>query len=180
MSLHQMTPKPDAGAVLAQTRLDIDWDETALSLTQKAAQAGRNLVRSTVPRIVDGTAPRIEQQTLGPTSYFGGRTPADSRLDFAMSVGTAFDQIRAVADPWPNAFLETARGTVKVAWAIPSTMACPQGSFRVCADGVLLGFDGGAIRVHALRRAGVRSERPTEHASWLRELGINESLAVSS
>ena len=94
-----------------------------------------------------------------------------------MPAAEAFNQIRAVADPWPNAFLETERGAVKIPWALPSCEPCAPGRFRVVDGSVLLGFADGALRLCALRRDGVRSERPTEHAAWLRELGIEEALS---
>ena len=172
ITLHAMTPKPDDGHIVAQARLSIAWDETALSLTDKAAEAGRPLVRDAIPGLVDGSIRRIDQKTLGASTYFGGRKPADSRLDFSMSVQEVFNQIRAVADPWPNAFLETSTGTVKVAWALPSSEPCPPGQFRITREGVLLGFSDGALRLHALRRGTHRSERPSDHAQWLEELGL--------
>jgi methionyl-tRNA formyltransferase len=175
VSLHAMTPKPDDGHIVAQARLPIAWDETALSLTDKAAEAGRILVRQAVPGLVDGSAPKIDQKTLGPSSYFGGRKPGDSRLDFAMGVQEAFNQIRAVADPWPNAFLESAQGVLKVAWALPSQAFCPPGSHRATEEGVLLGFADGALRLHALSKGALRSERPSDHLRWLAELGIPAS-----
>jgi methionyl-tRNA formyltransferase len=172
ITLHAMTPKPDDGHIVAQARLPIAWDETALSLTDKAAEAGRALVREAVPGLVDGSTRRIDQKTLGASTYHGGRKPGDSRLDFSMTVQEAFNQIRAVADPWPNAFLETASGTLKIAWALPSPEPCPPGRFRPAREGVLLGFSDGALRLHALRRGAHRSERPSDHAQWLVELGI--------
>jgi methionyl-tRNA formyltransferase len=172
ITLHAMTPKPDDGHIVAQARLPIAWDETALSLTDKAAAAGRNLVRDALPGLVDGSIPRTDQRKLGPSTYFGGRKPADSRLTFDMTVQEAFNQLRAVADPWPNAFLETPKGLLSVAWALPSAAACPPGSFRQTGEGVLLGFADGALRLHALRRGGVRSERPSEHVAWLQALDI--------
>lgn len=175
ITLHAMTPKPDDGDILAQAPIPIDWDDTALSLTLKAAQAGRALVRESVPRIADGSATRIVQKTLGPSTYFGGRKPQDSRLDFGMTTQEAFNQIRAVADPWPNAFLETGNGQLKVSWALPCAIPCPVGHFRNGADGVLLGFSNGSLRIVALRKGAARSERPTEHAEWLRALDIPEA-----
>ncbi|HEX9081816.1 MAG TPA: formyltransferase family protein, partial [Holophagaceae bacterium] len=175
VTLHSMTPKPDDGDIVAQARLPIDWDETAFSLTRKAADAGRALVRDALPRLADGSIPRLHQKALGASTYFGGRKPADSRLDFAMGVQEAFNQIRAVADPWPNAFLETARGTVKVAWALPSKTPCPAGHFKVTPEGVCLGFTDGTLVLHALRNVELRSERPSEHAEWLRALGLPEA-----
>lgn len=173
VTLHAMTPKPDDGHIVAQTRLSIDWDETALSLTNKAADAGRTLVREAVPALADGSARRIDQKTLGPSTYFGGRKPADSRLDFAMGVQEAFNQVRAVADPWPNAFLETPAGALKVAWALPSAEPCPPGRFRLTPDGVLLGFADGALGLRTLKREGLRIERPSEQAAALRALGLD-------
>jgi len=174
VTLHAMTPKPDDGDIVAQARMAIDWDETALSLTRKAADAGRALVCEAIPGLVDGTIRRINQRTLGPSTYFGGRKPADSRLDFSMTVQEAFNQIRAVADPWPNAFLETGLGSVKVAWALPSAATCPQGAFRSTPEGVLLGFSDGALSLRTLRREGERIERPREQAEILRSLGLTE------
>ncbi|MFN7957155.1 MAG: formyltransferase family protein [Holophagaceae bacterium] len=175
ITLHAMTPKPDDGIIVAQARLPIAWDETALSLTDKAAAAGRDLVRGAIPGLVDGSCPRIDQKTLGPSTYFGGRKPADSRLDFAMTTSEAFNQIRAVADPWPNAFLETPLGTVKVAWALPSAEPCPPGRHRLTQEGVLLGFSDGALRLHTLKVRGLRVERPTDQAAALRDLGLAEA-----
>ena len=175
VTLHAMTPKPDDGDIVGQVEFPIDWDDTAQSLTAKAAEAGKQLVRDTAPKLAQGTAPRIPQISLGPSTYFGGRKPADSRLEFSMTVQEAFNQIRAVADPWPNAFLETERGVVKVAWALPSRFPCPMGHFRSEPEGILLGFANGALRIHALRFGDVRSERPTEHRAWLSALGLPES-----
>ena len=175
VTLHAMTPKPDDGHILAQARLPIAWDETAMSLTSKAADVGRDLVRSAIPGLVDGSIQRLDQKTLGPSTYFGGRKPADSRLDFAMTAAEAFNQIRAVADPWPNAYLETPTGTVKVPWALPSEEPCPPGRFRTTREGVLVGFADGALRVHTLRTRGLRVERPSEQADLLRALGLMEA-----
>ncbi len=175
ITLHAMTPKPDDGDIVAQAALPIAWDETALSLTLRCADAGRELVRAAAPKLADGTARRISQRTLGPSTYFGGRKPEDGRLDLDGRARDGFNLIRAVADPWPNAFIQTPAGKVQVSWALPASAPCPPGHFRETAEGVLLGFTDGALRVHALRRDGVRSERPTVHALWLRELGLPEA-----
>lgn len=174
VTLHAMTPKPDDGDIYAQARISIDWDETALSLTMKAAAAGGALVRATIPALVAGTARPISQKALGPSTYFGGRKPADSRLEFSMTVQEAFNQIRAVADPWPNAFLESRSHCLRVPWALPAAEGCPPGHFSARPEGVLLGFADGALRLHALRQDDYRSERPTDHAVWLRGLDIPE------
>ena len=177
ITLHAMTPKPDDGDILGQSVLPIAWDETALSLTLRSAAAGRELVRSVAPDLVRGSAQRVAQTTLGASSYFGGRKPEDGNLDLTGPVQNAFNLIRAVADPWPNAFVRTETGMVKLSWALPASASCPQGHFRETPEGVLLGFADGALRVHALRKGDTRSERPTEHAQWFRELGLPQALS---
>jgi len=175
ITLHAMTPKPDDGDILGRTALPIAWDETALSLTLRCAAAGRELVRAVAPALADGSAVRVSQRTLGPSTYFGGRKPEDGKLDLEGSARDGFNLVRAVADPWPNAFVAGPAGTVQVAWALPTAAPCPAGRFRETPEGVLLGFGDGALRIHALRREGVRSERPTEQARWFRELGLPEA-----
>jgi methionyl-tRNA formyltransferase len=175
ITLHAMTAKPDDGDIVGQTPLPIAWDETALSLSLRSAQAGRELLRSVAPALVAGTAGRIPQKTLGPSTYFGGRRPEDGELDLGGAVQAAFNLVRAVADPWPNAFIRTAAGQIKVSWALPTAAPCPPGHFLETPEGVLLGFRDGALRLHALRRGDLRSERPTEHGQWLRELGLPQA-----
>ena len=177
VTLHAMTPRPDDGDIIGQIPIPIEWDETALSLTMKAANAGHELIQTIVPKLVNGTAPRLTQKNLGPSTYFGGRKPEDSRLELTMSTQEAFNQIRAVADPWPNAFLRNDDAVLKILWALPSDIACPCGAFRETREGVLLGFADGSLRIHTLEWNGQRSVRPSEHANWLRILDIPETQA---
>jgi len=174
ITLHAMTPKPDDGDIVGQTTLPIDWDDTAVSLTLKSAEAGRILIRDVVPKLLAGTAVRINQKSLAPSTYFGGRKPEDGELDFAMPATEAFNLIRAVADPWPNAFIHSTGGSLHIPWALPTSLHCPSGCFRQTPEGTLLGFRDGALLLHALRKGPVRSERPTEQASLLRGIGIPE------
>lgn len=174
ITLHAMTPKPDDGDIVGQMSLPIEWDDTALSLTLKSAEAARILVREVVPKLVDGTAVRMPQRSLAPSTYFGGRKPEDGQLDFSMPAQEAFNLIRAVADPWPNAFIRTTSGMLHLPWALPTALPCAPGCFRQTHEGTVLGFGDGALMLHALRQGQVRSERPTEHGAMLRAIGIPE------
>lgn len=174
ITLHAMTPKPDDGDIVGQMKLPIEWDDTALSLTLKSAEAGRLLVRDVVPKLLAGTAIRINQKSLASSTYFGGRKPEDGELDFSMSVAEAFNLIRAVADPWPNAFISTTGGILNIPWALPTALPCASGCFRLTPEGTVLGFRDGALMLHILRKGQNRSVRPTEHGALLKEIGIPE------
>jgi len=174
VTLHAMTPKPDDGDIFGQKEILIDWDETALSLTKKAADAGYELLRETIPRLVNNAISGISQKTLGKSSYFGGRKPEDSRLKREMTAQEAFNQIRAVADPWPNAFFVGEHGDIKIPWALPCNARCLPGYFRRVSDGIILGFSDGPLRLVTLKNGAERSDDPNVQALWLRNIGIEE------
>ena len=52
VTLHAMTPRPDDGDIFGRREIPINWDETALSLTKKTAEAGYGLLRERLPLLV--------------------------------------------------------------------------------------------------------------------------------
>jgi methionyl-tRNA formyltransferase len=103
VTLHYMVAKPDAGDIVAQRRVAIDDDDTALTLYRKQADAAQALLREVVPQLAAGTAPR-RPNDVAAGSYYGGRTPADGKIDWAADAGAIVNLVRAVTHPWPGAF----------------------------------------------------------------------------
>jgi len=178
VTLHAMTAKPDDGDIYGQREIPIAWDETALSLTKKAADTGYELLRELVPQLINGTISCLSQKTLGKSSYFGGRKPDDSRLTKEMTAQEAFNQIRAVADPWPNALLVGEYGNIKIPWALPHSGQCAPGCFKRVRNGILLGFSDAPLLLIALKNGTERSEDPDIQAQWLQSIGIEEDTSV--
>jgi methionyl-tRNA formyltransferase len=174
ITLHAMTAKPDDGDIFGQKEIPIAWDETALSLTKKAADAGYELLRETIPLLVEGAIAGIPQRNFGQSSYYGRRRPEDSRLMPEMTAQEAFNQIRAVADPWPNAFVVGKNGSVKISWALPHDGHCPSGQFRRTEAGVIIGFADAPLRLATLKRGSERSDDPNTQAQWLEGIGMEE------
>ena len=54
--------------------------------------------------MLDGTAPRVPQDHARATTM-PRRRPEDGRIDWAWPAARIFDMIRAVADPYPGAFV---------------------------------------------------------------------------
>ena len=67
-----MTPRPDDGDIVAQQRVAITEDDTAPTLFGKLTTVAGTLLDEALPKIKDGTAPRIPQNHEAAT-YFGGR-----------------------------------------------------------------------------------------------------------
>ena len=103
VSLHYMTPRPDDGDIVAQAAIPIGEEDTALTLFEKAVEASRELLDETLPLLASGTAGRTPQDHSLAT-YFGGRCPADGKIDWSGSARQVNNLIRAVTHPYPGAF----------------------------------------------------------------------------
>lgn len=106
-TLHYMVAKPDAGPIIAQESVPIGIDDTALTVSLAVAEAAARMLGRAVPRLAAGPPPgRVMDLSRG--SYFGGRTPEDGRIDWALSAARVHNLIRAVAPPFPGAFTDLA------------------------------------------------------------------------
>lgn len=154
VTLHEMDEKPDHGPIVAQRRVAIARDDTALSLTRKLAAAGRELLRDVYPKLVAGTAVRTPQDHAA-ASYFGRRTPADGRIDWRRDAESIRNLVRAVTDPWPGAFT-TARGERLFVWRAetrPAEARLEPGEVaRVSSAGVLVATGGGWLELVEVSR----------------------------
>jgi methionyl-tRNA formyltransferase len=103
VTLHYMTEEADAGDMIAQRPVEITFEDTALTLFRKVAQAALALFRETFPLIKAGLAPRIPQDPAQATSY-GGRRPKDGKVEWVRPALALYNLIRAVTAPYPGAF----------------------------------------------------------------------------
>jgi len=107
-SLHFMTAKPDAGAVVAQQRVPILPEDTAREVFDKVTVAAELALDRVLPELATGRAAGVAQD-LAAGSYFGARRPADGRIDWKTSARAIHNLVRGVAPPYPGAFA-SARG----------------------------------------------------------------------
>ncbi len=104
-TLHYMLEKPDAGAIVDQLSVPILENDTALEVSLKVADAAREVLQRSLPRLIAGSAqPYALDLTQG--SYFGRRSPEDGRIDWRQSARRVHDLVRAVAPPFPGAFTD--------------------------------------------------------------------------
>jgi len=103
VTLHQMTEKPDAGAITGQKKVVITDNDTALSLHHKLTETTTQLLNEILPEIKAGNGQKIPQDS-SPASYFGGRRPADGEIDWQLSAVQIRNLVRAVTRPYPGAF----------------------------------------------------------------------------
>jgi len=113
ITLHYIVSRADAGDIIAQERVAVGADDTALVLYRKLLAAGEKALRLSLRGILNGTAPRVRQEDSQAT-VFGGRRPEHGRIDWRRSAREIHNLVRAVAPPWPGAFSETPAGKVMI------------------------------------------------------------------
>jgi UDP-4-amino-4-deoxy-L-arabinose formyltransferase/UDP-glucuronic acid dehydrogenase (UDP-4-keto-hexauronic acid decarboxylating) len=148
VTLHYMTPAADAGDIVCQRRVAIGDDDTALSLNEKLVAEAGILLDDVLPRIRDGSAPRVPQDASQAT-YFGRRRPADGAIDWRTPAAAVRNLVRAVTQPYPGAF--SYLGDRKcVLWSVTITTApagSPSPGTIVSTDPLVVACGDGAIRV---------------------------------
>jgi UDP-4-amino-4-deoxy-L-arabinose formyltransferase/UDP-glucuronic acid dehydrogenase (UDP-4-keto-hexauronic acid decarboxylating) len=103
VTLHRMVKRADAGAIVAQQRVAIERSDTALSLHGKLRIAASDLLRDTLPAMLQGKISETAQDESKAT-VFGRRTAADGKLLWAKPAEQLFNLVRAVTQPYPGAF----------------------------------------------------------------------------
>jgi methionyl-tRNA formyltransferase len=157
-SLHEMTVKPDAGAIVAQQAVPILPDDTAFEVFGKVTVAAELALHAVLPQLLAGTAPRTPND-LTKGGYFGGRKPEDGRIDWSQPAQQVYNLHRAVAPPYPGAFtdigplryvIERARLYRGDVTGLPPGLAV--------VDNAILGVcgDGRALAIHSLLADGLR------------------------
>jgi methionyl-tRNA formyltransferase len=150
-TLHEMTAKPDAGAIIGQTMVPILPDDTAFEVFGKLTVAAEQTLWTALPGMIDGSAARLAND-LSQGSYFGGRKPEDGRIDWSQPAQQVYNLHRAVAPPYPGAWTVVDGHTVVLGRArlCKRKFDLPPGLALI--DGELYGIcgDGGALAIGAL------------------------------
>lgn len=103
ITLFYIDPGVDSGDIIEQIRYPISLEDTATTLYQKAIDAGNELYARNLIPILNGTANRTPQ--VGESSYLPKRTPEMSEMDLSQEIPDIHRFIRALSDPYPNAFI---------------------------------------------------------------------------
>jgi methionyl-tRNA formyltransferase len=140
VTLHHMDEAADHGDIIAQRRVPIAPEDTALTLWHKLLQASEVLLAETYPLIAAGRAARQPQDHRAAT-VVGRRRPADGLIDWRRSAWEIHNLVRAVTHPFPGAFTGL-EGRRILVWA-----ARPGAGDSTAPAGRVLGAEGGALRV---------------------------------
>lgn len=93
----------DGGDIVAQERVSIHSDDTAPMVYERVCQATVDLILKAYTLLSEGSAPRIPQN-YSTGSFTCSRAPVDGLIDWSQPTVTIYNQVRALAYPYPGAF----------------------------------------------------------------------------
>jgi methionyl-tRNA formyltransferase len=93
----------DSGPIVGRIEVPIAPDETAATLYERLALAHVELLRISMPLILSGSAPRIQQDARHASSW-PKRAPLDGIIDWETRAPYLYDWVRAQTRPYPGAF----------------------------------------------------------------------------
>jgi len=151
-SLHFMVEKPDAGDIIDQDRVAIDFTDTAHDVFAKVTDAAVRVISRAWPLLRDGKAIRTPMD-LASGSYFGGRKPADGLIKWNKSAIEIYNLIRGVTHPYPGAFtyLEGKKIFIWQAWPTKGT---GEAGHIVSHTPLLVGTAEGLLEIKTLQQEG--------------------------
>ena len=156
-TLHEMVAKPDAGRIVGQLAVPIGEDDLAVEVFGRVSAAAEVVLARELPKLLDGTAP-LTPQDLARGSSFGARRPEDGRIDPTLGARAIHNLVRAVAPPYPGAFLPFRGRTLKVLRTRVSREArgTAKAALTATADGHLFldCADAGQLEILALEWGG--------------------------
>lgn len=112
VTIMHMAKKLDAGDIIHIRTTPIDPDEDAEQLFARLAELGAQALSETLPKLADGSAPRIAQNDADST-YAAMLSREMSPIDWNKSAETVVNQVRGLV-PWPCATMELDGKTAKV------------------------------------------------------------------
>ncbi|HEX3837489.1 MAG TPA: formyltransferase [Steroidobacteraceae bacterium] len=148
-TLHYMVARPDAGPIVAQEAVAIGPNDHALAVSMAVAGAAAHVLRRTLPGMALGPPPGVPMD-IAAGSYFGGRRPEDGCIRLDWPGMRVHNMIRAVAPPFPGAYVQIADRRVgfvssrlsgepaRHPAAAPCLYATDDQLFMDCRDGVRL------------------------------------------
>jgi methionyl-tRNA formyltransferase len=146
-TLHYMVERADAGDIVDAQAVPILVDDDAREVYAKVTVAAESVLARSLPALLADAAPR-RPQPIVPGEYFGRRTPADGRIDWAADALAVHNLVRAVAPPFPGAFGQvggerwqihrTRLSGRRVAAGAPRLFAAEGACHIACGDGGVL------------------------------------------
>lgn len=115
VTIMYMAEKLDAGDIISQREMKIEKTDHTGILFDKLSEVGRDLLKDTLPSIINETNARIPQDESQVT-YASNISREQERIHWEQDATTIYNQIRGL-HPWPVAYTTFEGSNFKIWWA---------------------------------------------------------------
>ena len=148
-TLHYMVERPDAGDIVDQEKVAIEFADTAFDVFTGVTNAAERIIARSWPLLREGRAGR-KVMNLAEGSYFGGRKPEDGRIYWDRKAVDIYNLVRGVTHPYPGAFsiLDGRKILVWTAWPVEGR---GEPGLVVSESPLLVGAGEGLLEIRSLQ-----------------------------
>lgn len=155
VTIMYMVDRLDAGDIISQTAVPIEKHDHTGSMFDKLSAAGTELLKETLPSIIEGTNERIPQDESLVT-FARNISREQERIDWNRSAEEIYNQVRGL-HPWPVAYTSFKQDNMKIWWseiAEESKTGAPGEVVRLTEDAIHVQTGKGILAITELQPAG--------------------------
>lgn len=181
ITLMYMAEGLDTGDMIARTEVPIEDDDTAGTMFEKLSQAGAELLRRELPRLVKGKV-EAEPQDDSKATYAPNLTRDDEKIDWSRTSREIYDQIRGLV-PYSGGFTLW-NGEVFKVWAAakpdsaqkPSGDAQPGTVLELHETGIVVKTGDGTLTLLTVQPSG---KKAMDAAQFVRGTSLTAGTVLS-
>lgn len=155
VTIMYMVDRLDAGDIISQKAIPIEREDHTGSMFEKLSVVGMELLKETLPSIIEGTNPRTPQDEERVT-YARNISREQERIDWSKSAEAIYNQVRGL-HPWPVAFTTFIDQNMKIWWTEPAASlksGRPGEVLELTDDAILVQTGEGVLAITDLQPAG--------------------------
>ncbi len=155
VTIMYMVDRLDAGDIISQTTVPIEQHDHTGSMFDKLSAAGTELLKETLPSIIEGTNERIPQDESLVT-FARNISREQERIDWNRSANEIYNQVRGL-HPWPVAYTSFKQDNMKIWWseiAEESKTGTPGEVVKLTEDAIHVQTGNGILAITELQPAG--------------------------
>ncbi len=164
VTIMYMVDRLDAGDIISQVTVPIKEQDHTGSMFDKLSSAGRDLLKATLPSIIEGTNKRIPQDEQLVT-YARNISREQERIDWSKSAMAIYNQVRGL-HPWPVAYTSFNQANMKIWWT-EKTSSTKNGQVgqvvSTTEDAILVQTGNGVLAITDLQPAGKKRMTAKEY-----------------
>lgn len=112
ITIMYMVKKLDAGNIISQKAIEIEHQDDVGTMHQKLSFLGADLLKETLPSIINGTNDSVPQDDSEAT-FASNIRREDEKIDWTLPAEAIYNQIRGLS-PWPVAYTVMDDGNMKI------------------------------------------------------------------